>query len=119
MNDESSGLIIGLSVGVVVGVLLAALALLCIMYQRKRSQIGNSISRCAFTISIQKNGAESVTTLSASTMGPESPVKPGQSVMTFCFDGFKRSQMVSVSGIPAYSYKYADLHCFLLIMFKR
>ncbi len=105
MKGESSGLIIGLSVGVVIGVLLAIVALLCFRYQRKRSQIGNSSSRRATTIPIRANGADSCTILSDSTIGPESPVKSGRNGMSVWFDGFRRSNMVSVSGIPEYSYK--------------
>ncbi|KAF8016380.1 hypothetical protein BT93_H1782 [Corymbia citriodora subsp. variegata] len=105
MNAKSSGLIIGLSVGVVIGVVLAILALICIRYQRKRSQIGNSSSRRAATIPIRANGADACTILSDSTIGPESPVKSGRNGMSVWLDGFKKSNMVSVSGIPEYSYK--------------
>ncbi|KAK3427105.1 hypothetical protein EUGRSUZ_F03415 [Eucalyptus grandis] len=105
MNAKSSGLIIGLSVGVVIGVLLAILALFCIRYQRKRSQIGNSSSRRAATIPIRANGADACTILSDSTIGPESPVKSGRNGMSTWLDGFKKSNMVSFSGIPEYSYK--------------
>lgn len=105
MNAKSSGLIIGLSVGVVIGVLLAILALFCIRYQRKRSQIGNSSSRRAATIPIRANGADACTILSDSTIGPESPVKSGRNGMSMWLDGFKKSNMVSFSGIPEYSYK--------------
>ncbi|OWM81231.1 calcium/calmodulin-regulated receptor-like kinase 1 [Punica granatum] len=105
MKDESSGLIIGLSVGVVIGVLLAIVALLCFRYQRKRSQIGNSSSRRAAAIPIRANGADSCTILSDSTIGPESPVKSGRNGMSMWLDGFRRSNVVSVSGIPEYSYR--------------
>lgn len=105
MNAKSSGLIIGLSAGVVIGVLLAILALFCIRYQRKRSQIGNSSSRRAATIPIRANGADACTILSDSTIGPESPVKSGRNGMSMWLDGFKKSNMVSFSGIPEYSYK--------------
>ncbi|KAI4340062.1 hypothetical protein MLD38_024936 [Melastoma candidum] len=105
MKAESSGLIIGLSVGVVIGVLLAILALFCLKYQRKRYQIGNSSSRRAATIPIRANGADTCTIMSDSTLGPESPVKSGKNGMTMWLDGFRRSHVVSVSGIPEYSYK--------------
>ncbi|KAI3410620.1 Protein kinase domain-containing protein [Psidium guajava] len=105
MNAKSSGLIIGLSAGVVIGVLLAFLALFCVRYQRKRSQIGNSSSRRAATIPIRANGADACTILSDSTIGPESPVKSGRSGMSVWLDGFKKSSTVSVSGIPEYCYK--------------
>lgn len=119
MKGESSGLIIGISIGVVIGVLLAILALFCIRYHRKRSQIGNSSSRRAATIPIRANGADSCTILSDSTVGPDSPVKSGRNGnspvksgrngMSVWLDGFRRSNVVSASGILEYSYKYAFL----------
>ncbi|KDP39031.1 hypothetical protein JCGZ_00788 [Jatropha curcas] len=105
MKGESSGLIIGISIGVVIGVLLAILSLFCFRYHRKRSQIGNSSSRRAATIPIRANGADSCTILSDSTLGPESPVKSGLNGMSLWLEGFKRSNVVAVSGIPEYSYK--------------
>ncbi|XP_054815868.1 calcium/calmodulin-regulated receptor-like kinase 1 [Prosopis cineraria] len=105
MREESTGLIIGISIGVVIGVVLAISALFCVRYHSKRSQIGNSSSRRAATIPIRTNGADSCTMLSDSTLGPESPVKSGRSGMSFWFDGFKRSNVVSASGIPEYPYK--------------
>ncbi|XP_062170272.1 calcium/calmodulin-regulated receptor-like kinase 1 [Alnus glutinosa] len=105
MKEESSGLIIGISIGVVIGVLLAILALFCIRYHRKHSQIGNSSSRRAATIPIRANGADSCTILSDSTVGPESPVKSGRNGMSVWLDGFRRSNVVSASGILEYSYK--------------
>ncbi|GKV45760.1 hypothetical protein SLEP1_g52810 [Rubroshorea leprosula] len=105
MRGESSGLIIGISIGVVIGVLLAIVALLCIRYHRKRSQIGNSSSRRAAALPIRTNGVDASTILSDSTIGPDSPVKAGQNGMTVWLDGFKRSNVVSVSGLPEYSYK--------------
>ncbi|EEF39513.1 serine/threonine-specific protein kinase, putative [Ricinus communis] len=105
MKGESSGLIIGISIGVVIGVLLAILGLFCFRYHRKRSQIGNSSSRRAATIPIRANGADSCTILSDSTLGPESPVKSGRNGTSFWLDGFKKSNVVAVSGIPEYSYK--------------
>ena len=110
MREESTGLIIGISIGVVIGVVLAISALFCFRYHRKRSQIGNSSSRRAATIPIRANGADSCTILSDSTLGPESPVKSGgRNGMSFWLDGFKKSSMVSASGIPEYSYKYVFL----------
>ncbi|KAI9093380.1 hypothetical protein K1719_027394 [Acacia pycnantha] len=105
MKGESTGLIIGISIGVVIGVVLAISALFCVRYHRKRSQIGNSSSRMAATIPIRTNGDDSCTIRSDSTLGPESPVKSGRSAMSFLFDGFKRSNVVSASGIPEYPYK--------------
>ncbi|KAK9269214.1 hypothetical protein L1049_000984 [Liquidambar formosana] len=104
MKGESSGLIIGISIGVVIGVLLAIFALFCIRYHRKRSQIGSSSSRRAATIPIRANGANSCTILSDSTIGPDSPKTSGRNGSLW-LDGFKRSGVVSASGIPEYSYK--------------
>ncbi|OAY28579.1 calcium/calmodulin-regulated receptor-like kinase 1 [Manihot esculenta] len=105
MKGESSGLIIGISIGVVIGVLIAVLALVCFRYHRKRSQIGNSSSRRAATIPIRENGADSCTILSDSTLAPESPVKSGRNGMSLWLEGFKKNNMMAVSGIPEYSYK--------------
>lgn len=106
MKDESAGLIIGISIGVVIGVVLAISGFFCIRYHRKRSQIGNSSSRRAAAIPIRANGVDSCTILSDSTIGPESPVKSGRSgASSFWLDGFRKSNVVSASGIPEYSYK--------------
>ncbi|XVF77669.1 hypothetical protein PTKIN_Ptkin14bG0065600 [Pterospermum kingtungense] len=105
MKGESTGLIIGISIGVVIGVVLAIFALFCIRYHRKRSQIGNSSSRRASTIPIRANGADSCTILSDSTLGPESPVKSGRNGMSMWLEGFRKSNVVSMSGIPEYPYK--------------
>lgn len=113
MKGESSGLIIGISIGVVIGVVLAISALFCIRYHRKRSQIGNSSSRRAAAIPIRANGADSCSILSDSTVGPESPVKSGRNGKSMWLEGFKRSNVVSASGIPEYSYKYDFLISFL------
>ncbi|KAB1215314.1 hypothetical protein CJ030_MR4G018382 [Morella rubra] len=105
MKGESSGLIVGISIGVVIGVLLAILSLFCIRYHRKRSQIGNSSSRRAATIPIRANGADASTMLSDSTLGPDSPVKSVRNGLSFWLDGFRKSNVVSASGILEYSYK--------------
>ncbi|KAF2314249.1 hypothetical protein GH714_024492 [Hevea brasiliensis] len=110
MKGESSGLIIGISIGVVIGVLLAVLSLFCFRCHRKRSQIGNSSSRRAATIPIRANGADSCTILSDSTLAPESPVKSGRNGMPLWLEGFKKSNVMAVSGIPEYSYKYVSLN---------
>ncbi|KAH7544282.1 hypothetical protein ACOSQ2_030905 [Xanthoceras sorbifolium] len=104
MREESS-LIIGIVIGVVIGVLLAISALFCFRYHRKRSQIGNSSSRRAATIPIRANGVDSCSILSDSTVGPESPVKSGRNGKSMWLEGFKRSNVVSASGIPEYSYR--------------
>lgn len=105
MRDQSSGLIIGISIGVVIGVLLAISALLCYKCRRKRSQIGISSSRRTSLIPIRANGADSSSILSDSTIAPESPVKSGRNGMSLWFEGFRRSNLVSASGIPEYSFK--------------
>ncbi|KAK7257313.1 hypothetical protein RIF29_31187 [Crotalaria pallida] len=107
MKEESIGLIIGGSIGVVIGVVLAISALFCFRYHRKRSQIGNSSSRRAAAIPIRTNGADSCTILSDSTLGPESPVRSGsgRNSTSLWLDGFKKSNMVSASGLPEYLYK--------------
>lgn len=113
MKGESSGLIVGISIGVVIGVLLAILSLFCIRYHRKRSQIGNSSSRRAATIPIRANGADASTMLSDSTLGPDSPVKSVRNGLSFWLDGFRKSNVVSASGILEYSYKYASLAIYI------
>ncbi|XP_057978491.1 calcium/calmodulin-regulated receptor-like kinase 1 [Malania oleifera] len=106
MKGESSGLIIGISIGVVIGVLLAILTLFCVRYQRKRTQIGSSSSRRAATIPIRENGADSCTVLSDSTAGPESPKTSAvRNSISLWLEGFRRSNVVSMSGIPEYSYR--------------
>ncbi|KAL6199281.1 hypothetical protein ACLB2K_029067 [Fragaria x ananassa] len=106
MKGEPVGLIIGVSIGVVIGVLLAISGFFCIRYHRKRMQIGNSSSRRAATLPIRANGADSCTMLSDSTLGPDSPVKSGRTGGSFWLvEGFKKSNVVAMSGIPEYSYK--------------
>ncbi|KAM5585781.1 calcium/calmodulin-regulated receptor-like kinase 1 [Rosa sericea] len=106
MKGEPVGLIIGVSIGVVIGVLLAISGFFCIRYHRKRMQIGNSSSRRAANLPIRTNGADSCTMLSDSTLGPDSPVKSERTGGSFWLvEGFKRSNVVSMSGIPEYSYK--------------
>ncbi|GAB4846230.1 Calcium/calmodulin-regulated receptor-like kinase 1 [Ancistrocladus abbreviatus] len=108
MREQSSGLIIGISIGVVIGIFLAILALFCIRYQRKRSGIDSSSSRRAATIPIRANGVDTTTILSDSTIGPDSPRNTGKNGMSLWLDGFKRSNVIAASGIPEYSYR--DLH---------
>ncbi|XP_068667980.1 calcium/calmodulin-regulated receptor-like kinase 1 [Aristolochia californica] len=104
MKGASWGLIVGISIGVIIGVLLAILALVCIRLRKKRAQIGNSSSRRGATIPIRTNGTDSCTTMSDSTIGPESP-KASDVSGTLWMEGAKRKNIVSVSGIPKYSYK--------------
>lgn len=117
MKALSSGLIIGISIGVVIGVLLAIFALFCIRFHRKRSQIGNSSSRRAATIPIRPNGADSCTILSDSSFGTESPRASIQNSMPFWLGGFKKTNLVSASGILEYSYKYVHISAHLVSCF--
>ncbi|KAK6157148.1 hypothetical protein DH2020_011396 [Rehmannia glutinosa] len=106
MREESSGLIIGISVGVVIGVALAIVAFFLIWYHRKHhSQIGNSSSRRAATIPIRANGADSCSVLSDSSIGTESPKSTIQNSMSFWRKGLKKANVISASGILEYSYK--------------
>ncbi|XP_044488346.1 calcium/calmodulin-regulated receptor-like kinase 1 isoform X1 [Mangifera indica] len=105
MKGESTGLIVGISIGVVIGVVLAISALFCIRYHRKRTQTGNISSRRAANIPIRTNGTDCCSILSDSTIAPESPVKSGQNGKSMWLEGFKRSNVVSASGIPVYSFK--------------
>ncbi|KAK9133599.1 hypothetical protein Scep_013127 [Stephania cephalantha] len=106
MKGVKEGLIIGISIGVVIGVVLAGLALFCVRYRRRRSQIGNSSSRRAATIPIRTNGADSCTILSDSTTGQDSPRRSEVSnSLSLWIDGPKRRNISSVSGILKYPYK--------------
>lgn len=100
----STGMIIGISIGLVIGVLLAASALFCFRYQRMRSQIGNSSSRRAAALPIREN-ADCSTIMSDSTLGSESPKVYAQVAMSSWLGGFRKSGVVSASGIPEYSYR--------------
>ncbi|CAI9784164.1 unnamed protein product [Fraxinus pennsylvanica] len=105
MKEESSGLIIGISIGVVIGVALAVVAFFCFRYHRKRSQIGNISSRRAATIPIRANGADSCTMMSDSSFGTESPRPSNQNGMSLWLGGLKKANVVSASGILEYCYK--------------
>ncbi|CAA3011448.1 calcium calmodulin-regulated receptor-like kinase 1 [Olea europaea subsp. europaea] len=105
MKEESSGLIIGISIGVVIGVALAIVAFFCFRYHRKRSQIGNSSSRRTATIPIRANGADSCTIMSDSSFGTESPRPSNQNGMSLWLGGLKKANVVSASGILEYCYK--------------
>lgn len=94
----SWGLILGVTLGVVTGVLLAVCALLCIKFRKRRTQIRFSSSRRTSTIPIRAEGTDNSSVLSDSTMDPESPKNPEP-------EGTKRKNMVSVSGIPKYSFR--------------
>ncbi|XP_074319449.1 calcium/calmodulin-regulated receptor-like kinase 1 [Silene latifolia] len=106
-GNASSGLILGISIGVVIGVCLAVFTLYCFRFQRKRAQIDNSSSRRASTIPIRTNGVDTCTVLSDSTAGADSPRQFGKNSngMSLWFDGFRKSNVVSASGIPEYSYR--------------
>lgn len=105
MKDESAGIIIGISIGVVIGLVLAISGFFCLRYYWKHSQIGSISSRRATTIPIRANCADSCTMLSDSTTGSESPMKSGQYGSSLWFEGFKKSNLVSASGVLEYSYK--------------
>ncbi|KAM7267892.1 hypothetical protein ACFE04_010058 [Oxalis oulophora] len=109
MKGESRELILGISIGVVIGLLLAILGFVCFRYHRKNSQIniGNSSSRRAATIPIRTHGLDSCIVMSDSTHDLDSPVKSSSSRKSVAvwFDGFKRSNVVSFSGIPEYNYR--------------
>ncbi|GFP86374.1 probable leucine-rich repeat receptor-like serine/threonine-protein kinase at5g15730 [Phtheirospermum japonicum] len=107
MRDESSGLIIGISVGVVIGVSLAIAAFFCFRYHRKqsRAQIGNSSSRRAATIPIRANGSDSCSVLSDSSFGTESPKSTVQNGVSFWRKRLKKANVISASGILEYPYK--------------
>lgn len=111
MKDLSSwGLIIGVTIGVVIGVLLAVGALFCIRFRKKHAQIRLSSSRRASTIPMRVNGVDSSSVLSDSTMDQESPKHPETEAdgSSFWIEGTKRKNLVSVSGIPKYFYKYGQ-----------
>nr|DAD23202.1 TPA_asm: hypothetical protein HUJ06_024665 [Nelumbo nucifera] len=106
MKGVSWGLIVGISIGVIIGAFLAVATLFCIRYRRKHSQIGNSSSRRAATIPMRVNGADSCTILSDSTVGQESPKASEGNRLSLWLEGHKRKKnVVSVSGIPKYTYK--------------
>ncbi|XP_010694279.2 calcium/calmodulin-regulated receptor-like kinase 1 [Beta vulgaris subsp. vulgaris] len=107
MGDQSSGLILGISIGVVIGVVVAILALYCVRYQRKRAQIDNSSSRRSATIPIRANGVDACTELSDSTAGADSPRQFRKNIngMALWFDGFRKSNVVSASGILEFAYR--------------
>ncbi|XP_074589152.1 calcium/calmodulin-regulated receptor-like kinase 1 isoform X2 [Curcuma longa] len=108
MNDVPSwGLILGVTVGVVIGVLLAIGALLCIRLQKKRARIRITSSRRASTVPMRTNGIDVGSTQSHSTMDQESPnhtdLEEGSPALWA--EGTKRKNLVSVSGVPKFSYK--------------
>ncbi|PKA63696.1 putative leucine-rich repeat receptor-like serine/threonine-protein kinase [Apostasia shenzhenica] len=105
MRGISWGLIIGVTVGVVIGILLATAALFCARLRKKRAQIGNSSSRRDSTTPIRPSGIDSCSVLSDSTTGMESPRNPGRSGVSLWIEGPMRKNVVSMSGIPKYSYK--------------
>jgi len=105
MKGVSWGLIIGVTVGVVIGVLLATSALFCIRFRKRRAEMGSSSLRMASKIPIRTNGVDTCTILSDSTTGQESPKASEANGGSFWLEGLKRKNVVSVSGIPKYSYK--------------
>jgi len=116
MKGEPFGLILGISIGVVIGVFLAILAFYCTRYQKK--QINSSSSRRSATIPIRTNGVDTCTVLSDSTLGPDSPRNygKGSNGMSLWLDSFKKSNVVSASGILEFSYRFAFLKTSFLSM---
>nr|BAV91470.1 protein kinase superfamily protein [Freesia alba] len=105
MKGVSWGLIIGVTVGVVIGLLLASAAVFCIKFRNRRAKIRSSSSRRASTIPIRANGVDACTILSDSTTGQESPKVAEVNEGPLWLEGPKMKAVVSVSGIPKYSYK--------------
>ncbi|XP_042462949.1 calcium/calmodulin-regulated receptor-like kinase 1 isoform X1 [Zingiber officinale] len=108
MNDVPSwGLILGVTVGVVIGVLLAIGALLCIRLRKKQTQIRIASLRRASTVPARTNGVDVVLTQSDSTMDQESPDHTDleEGAPALWPEGTKRKNLVSVSGVPKFSYK--------------
>ncbi|KAG6764032.1 hypothetical protein POTOM_031486 [Populus tomentosa] len=89
--------------------LFTEISLLSSLLFSTRSQIGSSSSRRAAKIPIRANGADACNVMSDSTIDPESPVKAGRNRVPLWLEGFKRSHVVSVSGIPEFSYKVMRL----------
>ncbi|KAG6528667.1 hypothetical protein ZIOFF_010851 [Zingiber officinale] len=108
MNDVPSwGLILGVTVGVMIGVLLAIGALLCIRLRKKQTQIRIASLRRASTVPAGTNGVDVVLTQSDSTMDQESPDHTDleEGAPALWPEGTKRKNLVSVSGVPKFSYK--------------
>ncbi|KAJ4773300.1 Protein kinase superfamily protein [Rhynchospora pubera] len=106
-GGEPRGLIIGVTVGVIIGIFIAIGALFCIKFRKSRSQIGNSSSRRSSTVPFRPSGTNTCTELSDSTVGPDSPKLSEKDVNVPALwpEGKKRKNILSVSGIPKYSYK--------------
>ncbi|XP_074311031.1 calcium/calmodulin-regulated receptor-like kinase 1 [Silene latifolia] len=106
-GDESGGLILGISIGVVIGVGLAIFTLYCLRYRKKHAHIEDSSSRRASAIPIRSRGIDTCTVFSDSTTGADSPRQFEKNVdaMSSWFDGFRKSNAVSKSGIPEYTYR--------------
>lgn len=111
----SWGLIIGVTIGLVIGVLLATAVLFCIRFRKRQAQIGNSSSRRASAIPIRTSGVDTCTELSDSTAGQESPKFAEEAGTSVWLEGPQRKNLVSVSGIPKYCYKYSNLFCLYLL----
>ncbi|KAL9236364.1 hypothetical protein vseg_011044 [Gypsophila vaccaria] len=105
--NASSGLVLGLSIGVVIGIGLAILTFYCYRYRMKGASVDNNNSRRASTTPIRTRGVDTSTILSDSTTGADSPRHVGNNGngMSSWFDGFRKSNVVSASGIPEYSYR--------------
>lgn len=120
----SWGLIIGVTIGVVIGVLLAVAALFCIRFRKRRAQIESRSSRRTSAIPIRANGVDTCTELSDSTAGQESPKFAEEKGTSSWLEAHKRKNLVSVSGILKYCYRYGNLclsfqcPCLLTFMLK-
>ncbi|WOL03431.1 hypothetical protein Cni_G12151 [Canna indica] len=103
----SWGLILGVTVGVVIGVLLALGTLLCIRLRKKHDRLRISSSRRASTVPMRANAVDACSVLSDSSMDPESPKQPDPKADSPALwtEGTKQKNLVSVSGIPKYSYR--------------
>ena len=89
--------------------LFTEISLLSSLLFSTRSQIGSSSSRRAAKIPIRANGVDACNVMSDSTIDPVSPMKAGRNRVPLWLEGFKRSHVVSVSGILEFSYKYVFL----------
>ncbi|XP_042407186.1 calcium/calmodulin-regulated receptor-like kinase 1 isoform X2 [Zingiber officinale] len=100
-------LILGVTAGVLIGIFLAIGALLCIRFQKKRAQIRITSSRRASTVPMRANGVDASSIQSDSTMDQESPKHNDfeEDRPSLWTEGTKRKHLVSVSGVPKYSYK--------------
>ncbi|KAJ6937765.1 hypothetical protein NC652_012155 [Populus alba x Populus x berolinensis] len=60
-------------------------------------------------VNLRREDQDACNVMSDSTIDPESPVKSGRNRVPLWLEGFKRSHVVSVSGIHEFSYKVMRL----------